>query len=218
MEEINKKRMRKMEFTVEDGKELIEFTRKSIIYHLKNQKELPIPPDLQEKYSKNLGAFVTLNKIYQDEKILRGCIGITQPYFPLIETISKVSISAAFNDPRFPPIILDDMDEICVEVSILTQPELIKVNDPEEYLHKIKIGRDGLYIKKGFKKGLLLPQVPVERGRNWNAETFLQHLCMKAFLPKNAWKDKNVEIYSFQAVVFEEIKPNGEIQQKKEVE
>ncbi|MBD3351422.1 MAG: TIGR00296 family protein [Candidatus Lokiarchaeota archaeon] len=201
-----------MEFTLNEGKELIKFARKNIINYLETEKRLKVPKKLKEKFNEKMGAFVTLNKKVGDEKQLRGCIGITQPVFPLIKTIADVSLSAAFEDFRFPQIT--DMSNIVLEISILTVPKLIKVDKPEEYLEKIKIGRDGLYIKKGFNKGLLLPQVPIEHGRNWDVKTFLEHTCMKARLPTNAWKSEDTKLYSFQALIFEEKEPNGEIVQK----
>ncbi|MHA1819390.1 MAG: TIGR00296 family protein [Promethearchaeota archaeon] len=218
------------DFSVEDAKELIRFARDNILYYLKHRKKMPIPEDLKNKYSKPLGAFVTLNKIINPNQLeelgssgrvsqhletdLRGCIGITMPVYPLIRTISEVSISAAVDDPRFPAVTIEEMEKIVIEISILTEPVKIKVKNPEEYLEKIKIGRDGLMIQKGFRKGLLLPQVPVEHGRNWDVKTFLEHLCMKAFLPKNAWMDKKTEIFAFQALVFEELTPRGEVIKK----
>ncbi len=92
---------------------------------------------------------------------------------------------------------------------------MIEVKDPQEYFKKITIGKDGLVIEKGFMNVLLLPQVPVENNRNWDVKTFLEHLCMKAGLPTNDWKDPKTKIYSFQAIIFEEEKPNGKIILKK---
>jgi uncharacterized protein (TIGR00296 family) len=173
---------------------------------------MPIPTELKKYFSDKMGAFVTLSKRRNNLKDLQGCIGITQPIYPLIDVISDVSLSAAFEDYRFPPV--SDMSQIVVEISILIPPRLIEVNNPEEYLEKIKIGKDGLVIESGFSKGLLLPQVPVENNRNWDVKTFLEHLCIKAGLPINNWKNKNTKIYTFQAIIFEEEEPNGKIIQK----
>ena len=109
---------------------------------------------------------------------------------------------------------LGDMEHIVIELSILTPPRLIEVNEPKEYLNKIKIGRDGLIAERGGRRGLLLPQVPVDHDRNWDVETFLHHTCNKAWLPDDSWKDKNTKIYSFQAILFEELEPRGEVVRK----
>ena len=126
----------------------------------------------------------------------------------------RVSVSSAVEDPRFPTVNLEEMDEIVIEVSILTPPKLIEVNEPGEYLQKIVIGRDGLIAEQGMRRGLLLPQVPVDQGRNWDVKTFLDHTCQKAWLSSDAWKEKSTKIYSFQAILFEEKEPRGEIERK----
>ncbi|MCP4764217.1 MAG: TIGR00296 family protein [archaeon] len=206
-----------MEITLEDGKRLIKFARKNIEYYLENDRRMTVPVDLIEKYSQKSGGFVTLQKRSSDSqlKLLRGCIGMILPVYPLIQTISDMSLAAAMEDPRFPSVKKEEIDQILIEISVLTIPKVIEVNNPEEYLEKIKIGRDGLIIEKGMRRGLLLPQVPVDNNRNWDVPTFLEHLCMKAFLPNEAWKEENTKISSFQAIIFEEESPNGEIKRKK---
>ncbi|NHJ39354.1 MAG: TIGR00296 family protein [Asgard group archaeon] len=200
-------------YTIEDGKYLIDLARKSIIHYLTFKKHLPIPEDSPKKFQKKSGVFVTLN--IPDEtgrKNLRGCIGYILPLFPLNQATIQTAVSSAINDPRFPAVILDEMKEIVIEITILTPPEKIVVNKPEEYLEKIKIGRDGLIVKKGGWSGLLLPQVPIEW--EWDVEEFLEHTCNKAGLPGNCWKDKDTEIESFQGIIFKEITPNGEVVEK----
>ena len=145
---------------------------------------------------------------------LRGCIGYIEPKFALYDVVHRVSVSSAVEDPRFPTVNLEEMDEIVIEVSILTPPKLIEVNEPGEYLQKIVIGRDGLIAEQGMRRGLLLPQVPVDQGRNWDVKTFLDHTCQKAWLSSDAWKEKSTKIYSFQAILFEEKEPRGEIERK----
>ncbi|GAH01181.1 unnamed protein product, partial [marine sediment metagenome] len=145
---------------------------------------------------------------------LRGCIGYIEPKYSLYDVIHKVSISSAIEDPRFPSVTLEELDNIIIELSILTPPELIIVNNPKEYRDKIVIGRDGLIVEKGWRRGLLLPQVPVDHDRNWDVETFLDHTCQKAMLPADSWKDLDTKIYSFQAILFEEESPRGKIARK----
>jgi len=116
-------------------------------------------------------------------------------------------------DPRFPPLEIDELDRIIIEVTVLTKPEVIKVDDPKDYVEHIKIGRDGLIVEQGFYKGLLLPQVPVEQG--WDKEEYLSHTCMKAGLMPDAWFDKSTKIYRFSGQIFTETVPDGEIKEKK---
>jgi uncharacterized protein (TIGR00296 family) len=99
---------------------------------------------------------------------------------------------------------------------VLSVPEKIIVTKPEDYLTQIVVGRDGLIVSEGGRKGLLLPQVPVEHDRNWDVKTFLEHTCQKAWLSADAWKNiQSVTIEKFTATIFEEITPNGDIRQKR---
>ncbi|OLS15850.1 MAG: ammecr1 domain-containing protein [Promethearchaeota archaeon CR_4] len=198
-----------MSFTQEDGAALLRFVRQNITHYLQNDRHLPFPQEFKEKFGEKYGIFVTLMKEKGSELVLRGCIGYDKPLFPLYKAISDVSISAAVEDPRFPRVDLDELNRIRMEVSILTTPKIIDVKSPDDYLEKIKIGRDGLIVKKNVRQGLLLPQVPVEQGRNWDVKTFLEHTCLKAHLPRDAWKDPSVQILSFQAIIFEETSPGG---------
>lgn len=201
-------------FNVEEGRMLIDFTRENIEFFLKNDRRIPVPDEIKQKFADNYGAFVTLNKFNFNGNPLRGCIGYIEPIYPLYDVIHKVSISSAIEDPRFPSVTLKEMDDIVIELSILTPPKQIEVNDPKEYLEKIVIGRDGLIAEKGMRRGLLLPQVPVDQDRNWDVPTFLSHTCQKAWLPEDAWEDLDTKIYSFQAILFEEKTPRGNIVRK----
>ena len=201
-------------FNVEDGKLLIQFARDNIENYLKHSKRISVPEEIKQKFGDNYGAFVTLNTYNISGNPLRGCIGYIEPTYPLYNVIHRVSVSSATEDPRFPSVSLKEMDNIVIELSILTPPKLIEVSDPKEYLEKIVIGRDGLIAEKGMRRGLLLPQVPVDHDRNWSVEEFLNHTCQKAWLPSDSWKDKSTKIYSFQAILFEEVKPRGEVVRK----
>jgi uncharacterized protein (TIGR00296 family) len=202
------------EFTVEDGQELIQFARKNIENYLKNDQRIRISERFHEKYGEKYGAFVTLNKTNTSGNPLRGCIGFIEPKYPLCETVHRVSVSAAVEDPRFPPISIEELENIVIELSILTPPKLIEVDDPQEYLNKIEIGTHGLIVERGMRRGLLLPQVPVDHGRNWDAKTFLEHTCQKAWLPADAWKEEKTKVYRFRAILFEEEEPNGKVIRK----
>lgn len=201
--------------SLEDGKVLIRFARDNIEYFLRNSKRMIVPDELKKKFTDRYGAFVTLNVHNVEGNPLRGCIGYIEPNFSLYEVVHKVSVSSAIEDSRFPHVTLEEMDNIVIELSILTPPKLIEVSDPKEYIEKIVIGRDGLIVEKGMRRGLLLPQVPVDQNRNWDVEAFLEHTCNKAWLSIDAWRDiKSTKIYSFQAILFEEELPRGNVVRK----
>jgi uncharacterized protein (TIGR00296 family) len=193
---------------LEEGKKAVNFARKVIEEYVKNSK---IPSlDLKGVFSENQGAFVTIHTYPNHD--LRGCIGIPLPIMPLKNAIIEGAKSAT-QDPRFPPLGEKELDKIIIEVTILTKPEFIKIKQPQDYLSKIEIGRDGLIVEQGFFKGLLLPQVPIEQG--WNKEQFLSHTCMKAGLMPDAWFEKSTKISRFSGQVFTEVEPKGEIKEKK---
>lgn len=143
-------------------------------------------------FSEKCGAFVTLH-IHGN---LRGCIGYIEGIKNIPDTIKEMALSSAFRDPRFRPLTKTEYGDIDIEVSVLSPIE--KVDD----INDIKVGRDGLIITKGYNRGLLLPQVPVEQG--WDRDTFLTHTCYKAGLPGDAWKKGGVLIEKFSAQVFSE--------------
>jgi hypothetical protein len=200
--------------TLEDAKRIILYIRENIENYLESGKRLPIPDDLEQKFQKKCGAFVTLNRHNISGNPLRGCIGYIEPEYKLCEVIKRVSVSAACEDPRFPSVTREELDNLVIEISILTPPKLLKVDDPKEYLEKITIGKHGLIIEKGMRRGLLLPQVPVDRNRNWDPKTFLEQTCQKAWLPKDEWKKKETNVYSFTAILFEEKEPRGQVVKK----
>jgi len=139
------------------------------------------------------GAFVTLRQGSE----LRGCIGLLESGQPLYEIICRMAVEAAVKDPRFPPVSLSELPGLRFEISVLTRP--VKVFGPE----KIVMKRDGVIVRRGGCQGVFLPQVAEETG--WSKEEFLSALCShKAGLPADAWKEKNTEIYTFQAEVFSE--------------
>ena len=193
--------------SLEQGGELVVLARKAIEskFSLMGFKE-----DKKQKaeFSMHLGCFVTLRKNGE----LRGCIGYPEPSMSLYEGIISAAEGAAFHDPRFPQVEKGELDEIDVEISVLTKPARIYVRNPEEYMSQIQVGRDGLLIRSTFSSGLLLPQVATEYG--WDSLTFLKHTCLKANLKPDDWRDfDNVRVYKFQSQVFGETSPRGEIVQ-----
>ncbi len=162
------------------------------------------------------GVFVTLNVHEKGIHGLRGCIGLPYATSPLVDAVVKAAKSAAFNDPRFPPVQGHEMDGITIEVSVLTPPELFEDDDKEDMPSHVKVGRDGLIIGLGWNKGLLLPQVPVEWG--WDSKEFLEQCCIKAGIPKNSWLRHDTEVYTFHAILFKEKEPRGIIKRHTLVE
>lgn len=136
------------------------------------------------------GAFVTLKK----HGALRGCMGTLECRRPLAEEVARVAVCAAREDPRFAPVSPDELDDLEVEVSVLGPLEPIDPLDPGA----IVIGRHGLVVEQGPRRGLLLPQVATER--NMDRETFLAHTCAKAGLPPDAWRN-GARVYRFAADV-----------------
>jgi AmmeMemoRadiSam system protein A len=149
--------------------------------------EIPSSAELLEKR----GAFVTL----ENQGHLRGCIGYVAPLFPLYKAVMDCSVSAASEDPRFAPVSLDELSEIEIEISVVSPMETVKD------IQQIEVGTHGLLISQKSKRGLLLPQVPVEHG--WDRERFLREACRKAGLPLDEWK-KEAVIECFTAIVFRE--------------
>ena len=188
-----------------DGVVLVKTARKAVTEFLSNGNRIKLESDLEEKFSFNSGVFVTLN----NPDGLRGCIGFPMPEKKLAHAIIEGAIAAATEDPRFPSVKTNELNDIVFEVTVLTPPVEIDVSDPMEYLKKIKVGRDGLIIRHSFSSGLLLPQVPVEY--NWNVEEFLQHTCEKAGLSRDTWKNESVKIEKFEGIIFKEETPNGTI-------
>jgi len=154
-------------------------------------------PDFPGIFSTRRGVFVTLTKKGE----LRGCIGFPHAVMPLAAAIRSAACSAASEDPRFSPVTPDELPDIEVEVTVLTEPEVLNVL-PEKRDSAIVVGRHGLIARGYGRSGLLLPQVPVEWG--WNAREFLGHTCLKAGLPKDSWLSASVEISTFEGQIFSE--------------
>lgn len=181
-----------------DGIKLVKLARNSIFSEIK-----------LNEFKQKSGVFVS---IHTTEGELRGCIGFPQPIYPLSTAVVKAAKAAAFADPRFPQLKKEELDTVVFEISLLTKPELMKVNKPEEYIKKIKIGKDGLIAEcQGFY-GLLLPQVATDH--KFNIEQFLNCVCQKAGLLEETWKQPSCKIYKFQAQIFCEETPNGKIRER----
>ena len=192
--------------SLSQGKKLINLARDAISCAF-SDSEIKVSDNIKKEFSEVLGVFVTLNKNGE----LRGCIGFPEGVYPLFEGVIKGANSAAFSDPRFPPVSKEEFKDISIEVSVLTKPSKIVVKKVSEYVDKIKVGEDGLIIRSGFGSGLLLPQVATEY--KWDSKTFLEHTCMKAGLGADSWKEGDIEVYKFQSKVFSEKSPKRDVKQ-----
>jgi len=174
-----------------DGeKKTLHDIARTVIENKARGKALPEFKSESSILKESRGAFVTIQKRGQ----LRGCIGYIEGHGPLHKTIEEMAEAAAFRDPRFSPVKEKELPELDIEISVLTPLKRIKE------VNEIQVGKHGIYIKKGWLSGLLLPQVATEYG--WDRQTFLDHTCQKAGLPSTAWKEKETEIYIFSADIF----------------
>lgn len=196
-------------FSDEDGIFLVKLARRTVDDVVKIKQKPETPEDTPDRLRNKSGVFVTLNSILDNRVSLRGCIGRPYPTSPLVEATIDSAVDSTVNDPRFPAITQKELDSIIVDLSVLTPPKKIEYTKPEELLELIKVGRDGLIASRGVFRGLLLPQVPVDW--KWDTKEFLEHTCNKAGLPVDAWKDPETEFMSFQAEIFGEEKPRGNI-------
>ncbi len=150
-------------------------------------------PILNEKR----GVFVTLEIDGQ----LRGCIGNIMPVYPLEEAVKQNAISAAFGDPRFAELSLEEFDEIEIEISVLTVPKKLEYEDFEDLLKKLKPMEDGVVLKKGYYEATYLPQVWEKVA---DKEYFLNSLCMKAGLNMDEWRKGDIEVLIYNVEMFKE--------------
>ncbi len=196
-------------YSDDDGIFLVNLARRTVDEIVKTSQKLSAPKDTPAHLRNKSGVFVTLNSIFDNRVSLRGCIGRPYPTSPLVEATIDSAVDSAINDPRFPAITPKELDSIIVDLSVLTPPKKIEYSKPEELLDLVKVGRDGLIASRGMFRGLLLPQVPIDW--KWDTKEFLEHTCNKAGLSKDMWKDPETEFMSFQAEIFGEEKPRGNI-------
>jgi uncharacterized protein (TIGR00296 family) len=195
--------------TPEEGTLLVKLARKAVQEHLTNRQTIKPPEPVSSKLQEPSGVFVTINSVERKKKTLRGCIGFPYPTHPLIKAVIETAIESATRDPRFPPMKASELDKIVFEVSVLTPPELVTAGSPKDYPSKIEVGVDGLIVERGYNKGLLLPQVPVEW--KWDSEEFLCNCCMKAGLDPDCWVLKGTKIYKFTSIIAQELEPSGQV-------
>ena len=194
--------------TLEQGTGLVKLARKVIESQILSQEF-----DFEEEkriFSEKRGIFVTLNT-YPDKK-LRGCIGFLYPVKSLAEAIVEAAKSSAFSDPRFTPLQKHELDNVIIEVSVLTVPQEMQTKG-QALLDEIVIGKDGLIVEYSGSSGLLLPQVASEQ--NWGTLEFLRSTCLKAGLSVEIWKNPDCKIFKFQAQIFSEKSPGGEVRESR---
>jgi uncharacterized protein len=189
------------------GEELVKLARKAVEKYL--NESVVINADNSYGLTQKAGVFVTLNYLSNDKEYLRGCVGFPLAEKTLHQSVIEAAIAAATQDPRFEPIDKKDIENIIFEVSVLSPPEKIEVQNPKDYKNHIQIGRDGLILKCKYGSGLLLPQVPVEL--NWDINEYLANVCYKAGAPPDAWLMPESQLYKFGAVIYKEFEPNGNV-------
>ncbi|MBI5489001.1 MAG: AmmeMemoRadiSam system protein B [Deltaproteobacteria bacterium] len=178
-------------YTREERQSLIDIAKAAVAAAVRGESYEPAAPE-SEALRRDGAAFVTLKTNGE----LRGCIGMVEAHEPLYLCVASVARSAAVEDPRFDPVSTGELGALSYEISVLTPPET--VTDPTT----VVVGRDGLIVSRGGRRGLLLPQVPEEQG--WNREQFLDGTCRKAGLPTGCWRDRETRIQRFRAVVWGE--------------
>ena len=195
------------EYTDEEGENATKMARRAIEEYI--DIKLIVKNSYGGKFVEKRGVFTTLTN---SSGKLRGCIGFPEPVFPLGEAVIKSAISAASSDPRFPPVTKEDMDDITVEVSMLSKPVALAVKNRKDLPSMIAVGRDGLIAERDSFSGLLLPQVAVEEKMDQKA--FLKAVCWKAGMEPDCWKDGDTSISTFNAEVFYEVEPRGSVFRK----
>jgi len=191
---------------------LIRTARLAITKYLESKETIKAPDETPEKLRRKSGVFVTLNTIKPTHE-LRGCIGFPYPQASIINSTIRAAIYAATEDPRFPPVSLSEFkNSVAVELTVLTQPEVLKPRERKTLPDLIEIGRHGLIIEGMGTSGLLLPQVATEW--KWDASEFLTNCCLKAGLPPDSWLLDGVEVKVFEGEIFEELKPEGDVRRK----
>ena len=194
-------------FSLKEGEELVKAARYTIELYISNPSfDRDLIKSTLRGFVHKYGVFVTLE--YGPTRTLRGCIGFPNPVSTLSNDIVEAALGAAFEDPRFVPVSHKELDDLTVEVSILSEAHQIKVSGIGR-MDEIKVGRDGLIVRYGISSGLLLPIVAVEQ--KWDSRTFLEEVCVKAGLPRSYWSHPGVSIYKFETQVFREETPRGRI-------
>ncbi len=197
-----------MPLSLEEGREAVEEAREALDARVSGEP-LKLRESRRGVFSELRGVFVTINQAAKGPERLRGCIGFPYPVKPLGDAIREATVAAATEDPRFPPVSKGELGSVVVEVSILTKPQPLSAPRPQDRPSKVRIGVDGLIVSRFGLSGLLLPQVATEYGMD--QVEFLSQACLKAGLSPDSWLDKETEVQTFQAEIFEEASPRGKV-------
>jgi AmmeMemoRadiSam system protein A len=177
----------------DDRRAILVVARQSVFHAVRHGWPLASYPDTGI-FAEHCGLFVTLHVGGK----LRGCIGVIDAHATLGENLTRCAADAALHDPRFSPMRLEEMDHLDIEVSFLSVMEPIRPED-------VEVGKHGLLVERGTKRGLLLPQVATEH--RLDREKFLAETCIKAGLPREAWKEPETKLYGFECVLIAESAP-----------
>lgn len=201
------------ELSFEEGVFLVKLARKAVEEFLKKGIKIKPPENIPSRLLRPGMTFTTI-EVFHDyhRRSLRGCIGYLQPITSLVQSVIDTAIQAAVEDPRFPPMELDELSLVTFEVSVLSVPKLLRVENRWDLPRHVVVGKHGLVVERRIYKGTLLPQVPVEYG--WDSETFLAETCIKAGLSPDCWLDDKTRIYVYEARLWREKEPLGEVEER----
>lgn len=201
-------RHRRRRVDASDGERLVRAARRALTEAVAGGRPGP-DAELESRFSFRSGVFVTLTA---DGGRLRGCIGHPVPDMRLCSAVVDSAVSAGTSDPRFNPVSPAELGTIAVEVTVLSEPEEIRADDPADRVRHVRVGRDGLIVRSARGSGLLLPQVATEYG--WGPREFLERTCEKAGLGRDCWRDPSVSVERFEGTVFAEDGPNGPVSER----
>lgn len=182
----------------EERKTLLSIAREALEEAVKGDRRNKLNlTDYSPRLQELRATFITLTK----GDTLRGCIGALEPYLPLVEDVREHAVAAGLQDYRFPPVQVDELEEITIEISCLTIPQFLAYEDAEDLLMKLRVGIDGVILIDGAHRATFLPQV-------WekipSKEEFLEHLCIKMGAPPDLWRRKNLVVMTYQVEEFKE--------------
>ncbi len=199
-------------YGMDEGKYLVRLARSAVEEFIKTRRVIDVPSDVPRRLLQdNYGVFTTIDAFTGGERELRGCIGYPRGKVNTAKATIDSALAAAFDDPRFMPLRQEELNGVTFEVSVLSPLERIDAH-PRDLPSHVEVGKHGLVIQHGFGGGLLLPQVPVEYC--WDSMTFLNEACIKASMSPDCWIDDGVEIYLYEAQIFREATPRGEVEER----
>lgn len=183
--------------TDEDKDMLLKLARSSIENELRKGAEVKRPKEISTALKEKHGCFVTLHK----RGALRGCIGTIEPVRPLFSNVEENAINSAFKDPRFSPVTQEELPELEIEVSVLTEPKILEFEDAKDLMAKLKPGVHGVILSQGHRSATFLPQVWEQLP---DKKDFLENLCLKGGMSRSCWKEKETIVRVYEVAHFSE--------------